>query len=77
MTKNSKKIRVFIKTLFLETSKTNKTGDHINVVSCSGAALSSRVASNQVFSALQSLTTVFGMGTGGTSAPKVPDISQK
>ena len=41
---------------------------------CDSIALFSRAASSQVFSALQSLTTVFGMGTGGTSAPKTPDI---
>ena len=33
-----------------------------------GSDLSSRTVSSQVFSALQSLTTVFGMGTGGPSA---------
>ena len=41
---------------------------------CDSIALSSRAASSQVFSALQSLTTVFGMGTGGTSAPKTLSI---
>ena len=39
---------------------------------CVGIALSSRVASNQVFSALMSLTAVFGMGTGGPSSLKTP-----
>ena len=33
-----------------------------------GYELSSRVVSNQVLSPLQSLTSVFGMGTGGPSA---------
>ena len=33
-----------------------------------GNDLSSRLVSKQVFSALQSLTSVFGMGTGGPSA---------
>ena len=33
-----------------------------------GSDLSSRTVPSQVFSALQSLTTVFGMGTGGPSA---------
>ena len=33
-----------------------------------GSDLSSQTVSSQVFSALQSLTTVFGMGTGGPSA---------
>ena len=36
-----------------------------------GFDLSSRSVSRQVFSALQSLTSVFGMGTGGPSALKV------
>ena len=33
-----------------------------------GIELSSRAASRKVFSPLQSLTSVFGMGTGGPSA---------
>ena len=40
----------------------------------SGSDLSSRAVTHQVFSALQSLTSVFGMGTGVTSAPLPPDI---
>ena len=40
--------------------------------SCVGAALFSRAASSQVFSALMSLTSVFGMGTGGPSPPLAP-----
>ena len=36
--------------------------------SCSGGDLSSRTVASQVFSALQSLTSVFGMGTGVSSA---------
>ena len=39
-----------------------------------GYDLSFRVVSNQVFSALQSLTSVFGMGTGGPSTLKTPTI---
>ena len=41
--------------------------------SCTGVGfdLSSQLVSKQVFSALQSLTSVFGMGTGGPSALKV------
>ena len=35
---------------------------------CAGIDLSSRAVSRQVLSALLSLTSVFGMGTGGTSA---------
>ena len=40
-----------------------------------GIELSSRAASSQVFSPLQSLTSVFGMGTGGPSAFVTPTIS--
>ena len=39
---------------------------------CVGIALFSRAASSQVFSALMSLTSVFGMGTGGPSPPLAP-----
>ena len=39
---------------------------------CVGIELSSRAASSQVFSPLQSLTSVFGMGTGGPSAFVTP-----
>ena len=35
---------------------------------CVGYELSSRAVASQVFSPLQSLTSVFGMGTGGPSA---------
>ena len=38
--------------------------------SCVSVDLSSRAVSSQVFSALQSLTSVFGMGTGGPFALK-------
>ena len=41
---------------------------------CVGIDLSSRPVARQVFSALQSLTSVFGMGTGGPSALKTPTI---
>ena len=37
-----------------------------------GIELSSRAASRKVFSPLQSLTSVFGMGTGGPSAFVTP-----
>ena len=40
-----------------------------------GIYLSSRVVSNQVFSAPMSLTSVFGMGTGGPSPQSTPTIS--
>ena len=39
---------------------------------CVGIDLSSRSVSRQVFSALVSLTSVFGMGTGGPSPLKTP-----
>ena len=39
---------------------------------CVGIDLSFRAVASQVFSALQSLTSVFGMGTGGPSALKTP-----
>ena len=39
-----------------------------------GIELSSRAASRKVFSPLQSLTSVFGMGTGGPSAFVTPTI---
>ena len=40
---------------------------------CSGNVLLSRAVSHQVPSALKSLTSVFGMGTGGSSSPSSPD----
>ena len=39
-----------------------------------GAGLFSRTVSRKVFSPLQSLTSVFGMGTGGPSALKTPTM---
>ena len=47
--------------------------------SCNGVGfdLFSRAVASQVFSALQSLTSVFGMGTGGPSALKVLTRSSK
>ena len=44
----------------------------IRSLSCVGIELSSRAASSQVLSPLQSLTSVFGMGTGGPSAFVTP-----
>ena len=41
-------------------------------LSCVGVYLSSRTVASQVFSARQSLTSVFGMGTGGPSASITP-----
>ena len=43
-------------------------------VFCVGIDLSSRSVSRQVLSALVSLTSVFGMGTGGPSPLKTPTI---
>ena len=40
----------------------------------SGSDLSSRAVSSQVLSALESLTAVFGMGTGGTSPSLPPEM---
>ena len=41
----------------------------------SGGDLLSRAVSSQVPSALKGLTSVFGMGTGGTPSPLPPEIS--
>ena len=40
----------------------------------SGSDLSSRAVSSQVLSALKGLTTVFGMGTGGTPSSLPPEM---
>ena len=40
----------------------------------SGNVLLSQVVSNQVPSALKGLTSVFGMGTGGSSLLSSPDL---
>ena len=40
----------------------------------SGSDLLSRAVSSQVPSALRGLTSVFGMGTGGTLSPLPPEI---
>ena len=42
-----------------------------------GNDLSSRAVTHQVFSARLSLTTVFGMGTGGPSTPSTPTIYKR
>ena len=39
-----------------------------------GSYLSSRAVTSQVLSAYKSLTSVFGMGTGGTSSQSTPTI---
>ena len=41
----------------------------------SGSYLSSRAVASQVLSAYKGLTSVFGMGTGGTPSPLPPEIS--
>ncbi len=41
---------------------------------CVGVDLSSRTVSSQVLSAQMSLTSVFGMGTGGPSSIKTPTM---
>ena len=41
---------------------------------CVGTDLFSQSVARQVFSALMSLTSVFGMGTGGPSSLKAPTI---
>ena len=43
---------------------------------CSGNVLLSRAVARQVPSALKSLTSVFGMGTGGSSSLLSPDLSE-
>ena len=50
-----------------------KTATNVAVF-CVGIDLSSRSVSRQVLSALVSLTSVFGMGTGGPSPLKTPTI---
>ena len=52
-------------------------GTGFRSLSCVGIELSSRAASSQVFSPLQSLTSVFGMGTGGPSAFVTPTSFSK
>ena len=42
-----------------------------------GTALSSQAVASQVFSTLMSLTSVFGMGTGGPSSPLAPTIQSR
>ena len=47
-------------------------GGHFDV----GISLFSQAVSSQVFSAPLSLTSVFGMGTGGPSASSTPTVSR-
>ena len=46
----------------------------IRCFACVGISLSFRAVTSQVFSAPLSLTSVFGMGTGGPSASSTPTI---
>ena len=55
---------------FIRHCRTNYGTERIKRNVCVSNELSSRLVSKQVFSPLQSLTSVFGMGTGGPSALK-------
>ena len=57
---------------FIQHCRTNHGTEPIKRNVCVGIELSSRLVSKQVLSPLQSLTSVFGMGTGGPSALKTP-----
>ncbi len=52
---------------------TKKAASHETAQRVTGSDLSSRAVSSQVLWALESLTAVFGMGTGGTS-PSLPPV---
>ena len=54
--------------------KRKKPTETVGFLSCVGIALSSRGVTTKVFSALMSLTSVFGMGTGVPSSPKTPTL---
>ena len=49
----------------------------LQLLICVGAVLSSRAVASQVLSPLMSLTSVFGMGTGGPSSLLVPTSSSR
>ena len=54
-------------------SKQKKKDDYfLSRLNGSGSVLASRAVASQVLSALKSLTSVFGMRTGGTSSPLPP-----
>ena len=53
-------------------AKQKKATDLCQSLNGSGSVLTSRDVSVQVLSALKSLTSVFGMGTGGSSSPLPP-----
>ena len=52
-------------------------GEPKNPLSDVGIFLSSRAVASQVFSALQGLTSVFGMGTGGPPASSTPTVDSE
>ena len=54
--------------------KHKKKRDSKWITLCVGTALSFQAVTRQVFSTLMSLTSVFGMGTGGSSSPLAPTI---
>ena len=53
----------------------NKSRSHLTAAFYVGVFLSSRAVTSQVLSAPASLTSVFGMGTGGPSPSSTPTIS--
>ena len=66
-----------IKTIFIKilcTAKKRPAKCESLFLICVGTALSSQAVARQVFSTLMSLTSVFGMGTGGSSSPLAPTI---
>ena len=60
--------------LLRKKEKIKKEPDQLDLVLYVGTDLSSQSVARQVFSALMSLTSVFGMGTGGPSSLKAPTI---
>ena len=56
--------------------KRKKPTETVGFLSCVGIALSSRGVTTKVFSALMSLTAVFGMGKGVPSSPKTPTVNE-
>ena len=63
---------IFIKILCTEKKRPAKCESLFLI--CVGTALSFQAVARQVFSTLMSLTSVFGMGTGGSSSPLAPTI---
>ena len=59
--------------IFHGTKFTKKEKHHCFSYMDSGNVLLSRAVSSQVPSALKGLTSVFGMGTGGTPSPSSPE----